>query len=313
MRIAYLGPAATFTEAALIHMINSGTVDKRAERVPVTGAQIALAGLATGDYDAAVVPIENSLEGGVPATLDALTNNGDVRIVAEALIQVTFVLAVKPGTALNDIRTFATHPHAEAQTRTWISEHLPDVQYVPAPSTAAAAKDLGTTDVSYQAAICPQLAADTYGLNVLAHDIGSIRNAVTRFVLVKPHGALPQPTGADKTTIVATLSSDRAGALLGLLEQFSARGVNMSRIESRPTGDGLGLYKFSIDISGHVSEPRIAESLAGVHRVARKLQFLGSYPAADAIPVTVDPTTTAQSFTDAQNWLDNIVKPASSR
>ena len=260
----YLGPEATFTEAALIRLLDErGITD--AERVPMHNAEAALAGLVRGELDGAVVPIENSLEGGVPATLDALTRNGKLQIVAETLVQVTFVLAVRPGTQLSDIRSFATHPHGEAQTRTWISEHLGNAHFLPASSTAAAARDLAAGDVEYQAAICPALAAERYGLEVLAAGIGDRADAITRFVLVRTPADLPAPTGADKTTIVAVLSSDRAGALLELLEQFAARGVNMSRIESRPTGDGLGLYQFSIDLQGHIAEARMAEALMGVH------------------------------------------------
>ena len=327
MKVAYLGPAATFTEAALLQLIESGDVwagnggDKATgagdegspatrgpiERVPVISANAALDGIAQGAYDAAVMPIENSLEGGVPATLDALTRVGHARIVAETVVPVWFVLAVREGTTLAQVRTFGTHPHAEAQTREWVGAHLPDVQFMPAPSTAAAAKQLGAGEAPFHAAVCPELAAQAYGLKVLANDIGTAKNAMTRFILVKPNPQLPTPTGADKTTIVATLATDKAGALLGLLEQFSARRVNLSRIESRPTGDGLGLYKFSIDISGHVQEPRVAESLAGVHRMVRKLQFLGSYPSADGIPVEVDSTTTASSFDDSSAWIRSIL------
>ncbi|QCP04745.1 prephenate dehydratase [Brevibacterium sp. CS2] len=302
----YLGPEATFTEAALIRLLDErGITD--AERVPMHNAEAALAGLARGELDGAVVPIENSLEGGVPATLDALTRNGKLQIVAETLVQVTFVLAVRPGTQLSDIRSFATHPHGEAQTRTWISEHLGNAHFLPASSTAAAARDLAAGDVEYQAAICPALAAERYGLEVLAAGIGDRADAITRFVLVRTPADLPAPTGADKTTIVAVLSSDRAGALLELLEQFAARGVNMSRIESRPTGDGLGLYQFSIDLQGHIAEARMAEALMGVHRVARRMQFLGSYPAAAGDTVIVDPRTTDTSFAEARAWLDTVL------
>jgi prephenate dehydratase len=252
----------------------------------------------------------------VPATLDALTSHGHLQIIAETLVHVKFVLCARPGTQLSDITTFSTHPHAEAQTRGWTARNLPGAQYLPASSTAAAARDLAPPppgpdeqpagDARYQAAICPALAAERYGLEVLAEDIGDITGAVTRFVLVKLPGTLPEPTGADKTTLVAQLASDRAGALLELLEQFSTRGVNLSRIESRPTGDGLGLYQFSIDAQGHLAEARVAEALTGVHRVARRLQFLGSYPEATGSRVFVAPHTTDESFAEAQAWLERI-------
>ena len=141
----------------------------------------------------------------------------------------------------------------------------------------------------------------------MAEDIGDRQDAVTRFVVVTRPGPIPAPTGADKTTIVAALRSDRAGSLLELLEQFSSRGVNMSRIESRPTGDGLGLYQFSIDLLGHIRESRMAEALQGVHRAALELSFLGSYPCADGELVPVDPTTTDESFSAAADWLEHTL------
>lgn len=312
LTFGYLGPEATFTEAALLQLLAArGITD--AARVPMHNAGAALSGLAAGELDGAVVPIENSLEGGVPATLDALTRHGRLQIVAETLVQVRFVLAVRPGTALSEVRTFATHPHGEAQTRDWIAANLPGAHYLPASSTAGAARDLAAVvggvrggGVDYQAAICPALAAQRYGLEVLADDIGDSEDAVTRFILVRTPGALPEPTGADKTTVVAALSSDRAGSLLELLEQFSTRGVNLSRIESRPTGDGLGLYQFSIDAQGHIAESRMAEALMGVHRVSRRMHFLGSYPAASGEAVIVDPLTTNTAFAEAHAWLDRV-------
>ncbi|MCQ9368038.1 prephenate dehydratase [Brevibacterium sp. 91QC2O2] len=307
-RLGYLGPEATFTEAALLQVLAAAGIED-AVRVPMRSQQDALEAVAAGTLDGAVVPIENSLEGGVPATLDSLARFEQLRITAETLVAVQFVIAARPGVALADVTSFSTHPHAEAQTRSWIAAHLPAAQYLPATSTAAAAMDLGADaagELEYQAAICPALAAQSYGLEVLGENIGDRTDTVTRFVLVRPAGHLPAPTGSDKTTAVVALASDRAGALLEMLEQFSARGVNLSRIESRPTGDGLGLYQFSIDAAGHVAEPRMAEALGGVYRFARNVQFLGSYPAADGAKVTVDARTTAQAFGDAAAWLGRI-------
>jgi prephenate dehydratase len=299
----------------------------------------------SGEVDAAVVPIENSVEGGVPATLDALTRSGNLQIVAEAVVPVRFVLAAQPGTVtLETLQTFGTHPHAEAQTRLWMQEHAPQAVYHPTGSTAEAARVLGaaaraggggptssgpavtagggeptssgsavTAGVSYQAAIGPRLAAEAYGLEVLADDIGENSGAQTRFVCVQRPGLLPEPTGWDRTTFVVGLASDRSGALLEMLEQLAARGVNMSRIESRPTGDGLGLYQFSIDALGHVREARVAEALRGIHRVAGRVQFLGSYPMAAAertelngTKKAVDPRVADEAFDAAQAWLDEV-------
>lgn len=317
-RCAFLGPAATFTEAALIDLLTrAGTLDT-VERVPLRSADRMFDAVRTGEVDAAVVPIENSVEGGVPATLDALTRGGALQIVAEAVVPVRFVLAAPPGTVtLADLRSYGTHPHAEAQTRLWMQEHAPLADYRPTASTAAAARTLGTASAGeeppFQAAIGPMLAARTYGLEVLADDIGENRDAETRFVCVQRPGSLPEPTGWDRTTFVVGLASDRAGALLEMLEQLSARGVNMSRIESRPTGDGLGLYQFSIDALGHVHEARMAEALRGIHRVAAHVQFLGSYPMAPAAQTelngtkkAVDPRVADDAFAAAQAWLDDV-------
>ena len=254
----------------------------------------------------------------MPATLDALTRAGNLQIVAEAVVPVRFVLAARPGTVtLETLTAFGTHPHGEAQTRLWMQEHVPHATYHPTGSTAEAARELGTAsaeaDVPVQAAIGPLLAAQTYGLEVLADDIGENTGAQTRFVCVQRPGLLPQPTGWDRTTFVVGLASDRSGALLEMLEQLAARGVNMSRIESRPTGDGLGLYQFSIDALGHVHEARMAEALRGIHRVAARLQFLGSYPMAAAARTelngtkkAVDPRVADEAFAAAQAWLDEV-------
>ena len=315
-RCAYLGPAATFTEAALIDLLTEHDLLDTVERVPMRSQNEMFDAVRSGEVDAAVVPIENSVEGGVPATLDALTRSGNLQIVAEAVVPVRFVLAAPPGTVtLETLQTFGTHPHAEAQTRLWMQEHAPQAVYHPTGSTAEAARVLGaaTAGVSYQAAIGPRLAAETYGLEVLADDIGENSGAQTRFVCVQRPGLLPEATGWDRTTFVVGLASDRSGALLEMLEQLAARGVNMSRIESRPTGDGLGLYQFSIDALGHVREARMAEALRGIHRVAGRVRFLGSYPMAAAertelngTKKAVDPRVADEAFDAAQAWLDEV-------
>ena len=315
-RCAYLGPAATFTEAALIDLLTEHDLLDTVERVPMRSQNEMFDAVRSGEVDAAVVPIENSVEGGVPATLDALTRSGNLQIVAEAVVPVRFVLAAPPGTVtLETLQTFGTHPHAEAQTRLWMQEHAPQAVYHPTGSTAEAARVLGaaTAGVSYQAAIGPRLAAETYGLEVLADDIGENSGAQTRFVCVQRPGLLPEATGWDRTTFVVGLASDRSGALLEMLEQLAARGVNMSRIESRPTGDGLGLYQFSIDALGHVREARMAEALRGIHRVAGRVQFLGSYPMAavertelNGTKKAVDPRVADEAFDAAQAWLDEV-------
>ncbi|MBC3763858.1 prephenate dehydratase [Quadrisphaera oryzae] len=300
-RLVYLGPPGTFTEVAAGRA--PGAAD--AERIPVASVDAALNAVREGAADLAVVPIENSVEGGVTSTLDALGAGRPLSIRAEVLVPVAFVLAARPGTALTGVRRVGSHPHALAQCRGWLSQHLPLAVAVPALSTAAAAQVLGgaAPDAPYDAALCAEPAAAAAGLDVLARDVADNAGAVTRFVVVSRATAPPPPTGSDKTTVAASLAQDRSGALLELLEQFATRGINLTRIESRPQGTELGRYTFSIDCEGHVADPRVSEALMGLHRVCPQVRFLGSYPRADGL-APVPPAGTADSdFTAARDWL----------
>ena len=225
--LTFLGPEGTFTEAALLQV--PGAVDM--ERIPSTNAASALAKVRKGEAFAAMLPIENSIEGGVPATLDAISNGLELRILHEVVVPVSFVLVAPAGVTLADITAVGTHPHAWAQTRDWFGEHLPNAAHVPANSTAAAAHSLVAGTEAFQAAVCAPLVAEQTGLNILAAAIEDNIGAVTRFILVGQPGTLPEPTGADKTTLAIPLPEDHPGALMAILEQFASRGVNLSRIE----------------------------------------------------------------------------------
>lgn len=301
-RYAYLGPEGTFTEAAL-RQVPAAT---RAELVACSSVDAALEAVRAADVDAAMVPIENSVEGGVSATLDALGAGEPLMVVREVVVPVTFVVAARTGTRLDDVRVVSTHPHAQAQCRHWLSAALPSARYLPAMSTAAAAAGLANGDAPYDAALCAPIAAQRYRLEVLAQGVEDVPGAVTRFVLVGRPAAPPPPTGADKTTLVVQLPEDRAGALLELLEQFAAHGVNLSRIESRPMGGALGRYSFSIDCEGHVHDERVAEALMGLHRVTPHVRFVGSYPRADGIQPQVTRSTTDSAFVQARTWLTRL-------
>ncbi|MFE4195843.1 prephenate dehydratase [Paenarthrobacter sp. NPDC056912] len=301
----FLGPEGTFTEAALMQV--PGAAD--AIRIPCTNVNTALDRVRAGEADAAMVPIENSVEGGVTATLDAIATGPELRIIREALVPITFVLVARPGVELSDIKRISTHGHAWAQCRLWVDQHLPEADYVPGSSTAASAMGLLEDDAHYEAAICaPLIAAEQPGLNVLAENIGDNPDAVTRFILVSRPGALPERTGADKTTVVIPLPEDHPGALMEILDQFASRGVNLSRIESRPTGQYLGHYFFSIDADGHASDSRVADALAGLHRISPATRFLGSYARADKAPAVVAPHTSDAAFASAHAWVDSILK-----
>lgn len=304
----FLGPAGTFTEAALMQV--PGAVE--AIRIPSSNVNTALDKVRDGSADAAMVPIENSVEGGVTATLDAIATGQELRILREALVPISFVLVARPGVRIEDIRRVSTHGHAWAQCRLWVEAHIPHAEYIPGSSTAAAAMGLLEGDTHYDAAICaPIVATEQPGLSVLAENIGDNPGAVTRFVLVGRPGELPEPTGADKTTVVVPLPEDRPGALMEILDQFATRGVNLSRIESRPTGQYLGHYFFSIDADGHVADARVADALAGLHRISPATRFLGSYGRADGHRTVVAPHTSDQAFRAAHAWVENILSGAS--
>lgn len=299
---SYLGPSGTFTEAALAQVPEARGKPWR----PVNNVGEALDDVMAGRSVAAMIAIENSVEGGVSATQDALAKMPDLRIVGEYLVNVQFALVAKPGVALSDVSVISAHPVAYAQCRAWLDEHVPAHNHVPASSNVSAAVSLFDSDLA-DAAISTPRVVDHYDLLTLAENIGDNEDAVTRFVLVAKDAPLPPPTGADKTSIIAELPNDRAGALLELLEQFSTRGVNLSLLESRPIGDALGRYRFVIDADGHILEERMADALLGVRRFSPSVIFLGSYPRADRASTGSVSRYDDQVFLEARDWLRSIV------
>ena len=299
-RFAYLGPEGTFAEAALGSVVARG----QGVRQPAASVPAALAAVRAGHADAALVPLENSVEGGVPATMDGLADGDPLVITREVFLPVVFVLAARPGTRLADVRGVVSHPHALAQTARTLADLLPGVPTLPASSTAAAAR--AVAEGEHDAAVCAPIAAERYGLVPLAEDVADHPGAVTRFVLVAPPGALPEPTGNDKTSLVAVVG-DRTGALLDLLTEFAVRGISLTRIESRPTRERLGVYSFSLDCEGHVADARVGEALAALHRVCDDVRFLGSYPREDGRTNRPVPDVAADAaFTDAGAWLERL-------
>jgi prephenate dehydratase len=301
-RIAYLGPRGTFCEAALLSM----PALQEAEHVPAVTVQAAIDAARAEDVDAALIPIESSVEGSVSVTLDELANGKRLVIVDEVALPVRFALMARPGTAMADVRAVGSHPHGLAQVRRYLGEALPGVTEIPATSNAAAAQALWLEPRPFDAAVAPRLAADRYGLEVLADNIGDTEEATTRFVLVRPPGAIPPPTGADKTTLSLYMKQDQPGALLAILTEFAVRGVNLTRIESRPTRKALGDYFFSVDIEGHVDDARVSEALMGLHRVCLDVRFLGSYPRHDGRQPVLRAGVTDHDFANAQVWLDKL-------
>lgn len=327
-KVGYLGPPGTFTETALLAMPTAAGC----EPMPLPSVEAVLASVRLGSVEAGVVPIENSLEGPVTTTLDSLANGEEpLHIIEEWALPVRFALLAAPGTTLAEIQRISTIPIAAAQCQKWLNKKLPGVQLLAAVSTTEAAAELGSLaalktggatrtgaradaapadnrlqGLPYQAAISPARAADHYGLEVLATDIGDNPDATTRFVMVRRAGSPPPPTGADKTTLVLYMREDHSGALLEILTEFAVRGVNLTRIESRPTRKQLGDYYFSVDCEGHVADARVGEALTGLRRVCADVQYLGSYPRHDGKQPHVRSGTADSDFTAAAQWLTRI-------
>lgn len=298
--VGYLGPAGTFCEEGLRRLDPAAA----ATAWPAPTVAAALEALRDGTLAEALVPFENSVEGSVSATLDELIRGEPLVITGEVHVEVEFALMARPGTDLASVRRIATHPVAEAQTRDWIAAHAPAAEVIPESSTARAAV-LVAAEV-YDAAIAAPLAAERHGLSILVGGIADRPGAVTRFIRLARPGHVPEATGADMTTVVAFLRHNHAGALLELLNQFAMRGVDLVRLESRPTGEALGQYCFAIEALGHVSEPRVAEALSGLHRVCAEVRFLGSYPRAEGGTTPVPESATSGAYAASRAWLERL-------
>ena len=298
LRLAFLGPVGTFAHAALRTL----PVAEGAQLLPLANVTLVVDALRSGGADGALVPIENSVEGGVPATLDELSGGEPLVIAEETYLPVLFDVLVRPGTT--SIATVATHPHAEAQTRRWLIDHLPSARVVLVGSTAGGAQAVAAGE--FDAAIAPVVAGEIYGLESWAHDVADNSSAVTRFVLLTHPAPPPPPTGNDRTTLVAYLREDHSGALLEILSEFSTRAVNLTRIESRPTKSQIGQYCFSIDCEGHIADERVGDALAALHRVCADVRFLGSYPRRDGRQADIPLGRTDAEFTDSRAWLASV-------
>ncbi|MBX3311902.1 MAG: prephenate dehydratase [Microbacteriaceae bacterium] len=299
---SYLGPVGTFTELALAQVPEA--VGQEWKSVSNIGQ--ALEDVLSGSSFAAMLAIENTVDGGVSATQDALANTPGIRIVGEYLVDVNFTLVTRPGATHEEIEVIAAHPVAYAQSRKWLEKHFPGHRHLLSTSNAQAPLDLVET-ASIDAAIASPTAIKYYDLDVVAENIGDNPNAQTRFVLVSKSRELAEPTGSDKTSLIVELPDEVPGALQLMLEQFSTRGVNLSLIQSRPIGDAFGRYRFVIDADGHIKDARVSDALLGLRRYSPNVVFLGSYPRADGVKVDYDPRYSDEVFTDAREWLDRII------
>ncbi|WP_430784869.1 prephenate dehydratase [Actinoplanes sp. G11-F43] len=300
---AYLGPEGTFTEAAL----RTIPAAERGVRTPARSVPEALEAVRTGEADAALVPLENSVGGAVPVTLDELITGSPLMITQEVLLPVEFVLAAREASPLAGIRSIAAHPQASAQCRHWLQANVPDAIVVDVLSNAAAAISAATGE--YDAALCAPIGVGRNNLTVLAEKVADRAEAVTRFALLTKPGRPAPPTGDDVTSLAVSIRHDQVGALLAVLTELAVRGINLSRIESRPTGEQLGTYVFFLDCTGHVAESRVGEALRGLRRICAEVRFLGSYPKhrlQPEPPVAPPPGLTDDDFADSAAWLDRL-------
>ncbi len=269
MNLAYLGPPGTFAETAARLVAVEGE-----DLVPHTDVTEVLRAIASEEADRGVVPIENTLEGPVSVTLDALAFDVELLIEAELELPVHLVVAVRPGVELSEVKVVRSHEVALAASRRWLLVNLPHAEWAQATSTAKAAEMVAASDTP-EAAVVNPLAADRYGLEVVSRGVTDREGNVTRFVVVGRR--LPLPTGWDKTSVVVFIEENRPGALLKLLEIFAERDLNLTKIESRPTKAELGEYCFFVDVEGHLADERVGDALAAVKRTHRAVKILGSY------------------------------------
>jgi prephenate dehydratase len=306
--IGYLGPRGTFTESALRQL----EIAKDATLIDYPTVTAALDAARSGEVQFALVPLENSVEGSVSQTLDELAAGQPLVITEEVALNVSFSLMARPGTKLEDVQLITTHPHAHAQCRGWLATIVPDARVVPALSTAAAAEEVSDPASRFDASISAKIAAEHYGLEILAKNIGDNSEAKTRFVLVSLPTAPPAMTGADRTTLVLFMRDNHPGALLEILTELTVRGVNLSRLESRPTQKQLGDYYFSLDCEGHINESRVGEALRGLRRICADVRYLGSYPRHDGLLPEMRIGTSDDDFSEANDWLTKVRKTGQS-
>ena len=297
-RIAYLGPAGTFTEEALLSQADLAD----AELVPLSIGD-ALAAVGAAEVDAAFVPMENSIEGTVRETLDNLIFESDLLIQREVVLPISLNLLAPAGVVLADVSRIVSYPVALAQCRRFFHRELPGFEEIPASSTSDAARILAEDHPAATAAVGTALAAKLYGLEIIAADIEDHPDNETRFVLVGgPTAGVPAPTGHDRTSIVCFQNHDQPGSLHAILGQFSARNLNLTKLESRPTKRGLGEYCFIIDVQGHVDDEVVADCLRDLHAQLAGLKFLGSYPASGQHSESIRRDAEA-SWRAADDWI----------
>ena len=306
-RIGFLGPHGTFTEQALLSQPDYAA----AELVPFATMPDVLRATETGEVDLGFVASENSIEGSVTVTSDTLAFDVDLVIQREVVLPIQQHLMGLPGSSLSRIERVVSIPHATAQVRNFLQRELPEVSVLATTSTAEGARLVAESGDLALAAIGNALAAEIYGLSILAGDIEDHPENETRFVAVKPHD-VPAPTGHDKTSLVVHQHADRPGSLLAILQEFAARSINLTKLESRPTKKALGDYCFLLDLEGHIADDVVADCLRALQVKHGKVKFLGSYPSA-----TPEGPTRREKVDDASReaeaWLVELRSRISAR
>lgn len=271
MTVAFLGPRGTNSEdAALLYGGEDANLAAFATIPALTTA------VETGLADVAVLPIENSIEGAVSTTLDLLIHETGLRICHEVVVPIRHMLVTVPGARLEDITTVISHPQALGQSRRFLERFLPGAEQVGSLSTAGAVRDVVESNDATRAAIGPSRARDLYGGEILARDIQDIRSNLTRFVVLGREDAAP--TGTDKTMIGLTVKQNVPGILFKVIAPFAEQGLQLTKIESRPTKGWLGDYVFLIDFEGHRTDPAVAAVLESLREPAAELKVFGSFP-----------------------------------
>jgi prephenate dehydratase len=302
-RIGFFGPFGTFTEQALQTQADLA----QAELVPFRSVPDVLDAVANGDVDAGFVPIENSIEGTVNFTQDALIFDYELLIQREVVLDIEHCLLARKGTTLADVTIVHSIPVATAQCSGWLRTNLPHADVQVANSTADAARTVGRigAEETGMAALAPANAAALYDLEVIARDIADHAGNQTRFVLVAREG-IPASTGHDKTGIVVFQRADEPGSLISILQEFAARRINLSLLSSRPTkAGGLGDYCFIIYADGHVGDELMADVLRDLHTKQGGVKFLGSYPAAGEQAHSAREHADSR-WKDADDWVSHL-------
>jgi len=303
-RIGFFGPFGTFTEQALLTQADLAS----AELVPYRTVPDVLDAVASGAVDAGFVPIENSIEGTVNFTQDALIFDYELLIQREVVLDIEHCLLGAAGASLGSVTEVYSIPVATAQCAAWLRNNVASAEVLAANSTADAARLVGekiSSGVTGVAALAPANAAALYGLDVLARNIADHAGNQTRFILVAREG-VPASTGHDKTGIVVFQRADEPGSLISILQEFAARRINLSLLSSRPTkAGGLGDYCFIIYADGHVDDELVADALRELRAKQGDVKFLGSYPAAGEHAHTAREHADAR-WQSADDWVTSL-------